>query len=69
MSGELFPIECFGCQAEIGHLYDRFIALANSKPAGGELAQVALALNDLGITRDCCRRMFICNPDPAIPRG
>lgn len=47
-----FPVRCFSCGAVIGDLYEQYKTLAKDK--GSETA-----LNDLGVERYCCRRMFI----------
>ena len=48
-----FPIRCFTCGAVIGHLYEEYA----KKVKGG--ANPAKALEDMGIERYCCRRMFL----------
>ncbi|WP_202320313.1 DNA-directed RNA polymerase subunit N [Archaeoglobus neptunius] len=48
-----FPIRCFSCGAIIGHLYEEY----RKKLAEGKSAREAL--DELGIERYCCRRMFI----------
>ncbi len=48
-----FPIRCFTCGAVIGHLYEEY----SKKVKGG--ANPAKALEDMGIERYCCRRMFL----------
>ncbi len=47
-----FPVRCFTCGSVIGHLYEGYKKGLESKPA----AQV---LDDMGIERYCCRRMFV----------
>jgi len=47
-----FPVRCFSCGAVIGDLYEQYKSL--SKEKGAEAA-----LNDLGLDRYCCRRMFV----------
>ncbi len=48
-----FPIRCFSCGAVIGHLYDEYKKKLNQGKSPKE------ALDELGIERYCCRRMFI----------
>ncbi len=51
-----FPVRCFTCGAVIGHLYEQYkSAVADKKPD--------VALNELGVDRYCCRRMFIGHVD------
>lgn len=47
-----FPVRCFTCGAVIGHMYEDYKKALEAKPAG----QV---LDEMGIERYCCRRMFI----------
>lgn len=46
-----FPVRCFTCGAVIGDLYEEYKKLS---PQGTDKA-----LDQLGITRYCCRRMFV----------
>ncbi len=46
-----FPVRCFTCGAVIGDLYEEYKKLS---PQG-----TAKALDQLGVTRYCCRRMFV----------
>ncbi|MFA5108456.1 MAG: DNA-directed RNA polymerase subunit N [Candidatus Micrarchaeia archaeon] len=48
-----FPIRCFTCGAPIAHLWEDYKARVKS----GE--SPAKVLDDLGVERMCCRRMFI----------
>lgn len=47
-----FPVRCFTCGAVIGDLYEEYKAALESKPA-------AKVLDEMGIERYCCRRMFL----------
>ncbi len=47
-----FPVRCFTCGAVIGDLYQQYKKLIKEK-------SVDVALDELGIERYCCRRMFI----------
>lgn len=47
-----FPVRCFSCGAVIGDLYEQYKTLSKERSSEA-------ALNDLGVERYCCRRMFI----------
>jgi DNA-directed RNA polymerase subunit N len=47
-----FPVRCFTCGKVIGDLYETYKNLIKEK-------SVEAALDELGIERYCCRRMFI----------
>lgn len=47
------PIRCFTCGKIIGHLFEQY----SKRQANSE--KVPDILQDLGITRYCCRRMFV----------
>ena len=49
----MFPIRCFSCGAVIGHLYEEYRKKLESGKSPKE------ALDELGIERYCCRRMFL----------
>ncbi len=53
MEGVDFPVRCFSCGAVIGHLYAEYHRRVKMgvKPKD--------ALDELGIKRYCCRRMFL----------
>ncbi len=51
-----FPIRCFSCGSVVGHLNERYNELAKAKPKDE-------ALDDLGVRRYCCRRMFLSHVD------
>lgn len=48
-----FPVRCFTCGAVIGNLYDKY---ASQVKEGKNPAKV---LQEMGIERYCCRRMFL----------
>ena len=48
-----FPIRCFSCGAVIGHLYEKYLDLIKEGRTPKQ------ALDELGIERYCCRRMFL----------
>ncbi|MCS7117961.1 MAG: DNA-directed RNA polymerase subunit N [Thaumarchaeota archaeon] len=49
----LFPIRCFSCGKPLAHLWEKY---KNEVESGRQPGDV---LNDLGIRRYCCRRMFL----------
>ena len=48
-----FPVRCFTCGAPVGDRWDEY----DGKIKAG--VKTADALNDMGIERYCCRRMFL----------
>lgn len=52
----MIPVRCFTCGKVIGGSWETY---KNRILAGDDPAKV---LDDLGITRVCCRRMFISHP-------
>jgi len=55
----MIPVRCFTCGRVIGEEWESY----KSRVMAGE--NPADVLDDLGITRVCCRRMFISHPfDP-----
>ncbi len=54
-----FPVRCFTCGAVIGDLYERYKELCKSKSPKE-------ALDELGIKRYCCRRMFLSHVDNRV---
>ncbi len=53
----IIPVRCFTCGKVIGSAYEPF---RNRVENGEEPAKV---LDDLGITRYCCRRMLLTHVD------
>ncbi len=51
-----FPIRCFTCGAVIGHLYEKYAERTKNEERGK-------VLDELGVKRYCCRRMFISHVD------
>ncbi len=51
-----FPVRCFTCGAVIGDRYEEY------KKLSAKLG-VKKALDEMGIKRYCCRRMFISHVD------
>lgn len=54
-----FPVRCFTCGKIIGHLWGKYKERIGR---GGDPGKV---LDELGIKRYCCRRMFISYVDLA----
>jgi DNA-directed RNA polymerase subunit N len=52
-----FPIRCFNCGAPIAQHYEEYI----QRVKNGEKPKDVL--DDLGIKRICCRRMFLSHVD------
>lgn len=51
-----FPVRCFTCGSVIGHMYEQYkMSLNDKKPD--------VILDELGVDRYCCRRMFISHVD------
>jgi len=70
----LFPVRCFTCGALIGHLWEPFKESVEKRinelrEKGVEIDKSVLGkvmietLNDLGVKRYCCRRMFLSHVD------
>jgi len=53
----LFPVRCFTCGAPVGHLWEEY----EKRIKAGE--QPGKVLDDLGVKRCCCRRMFLSYVD------
>jgi len=51
-----FPVRCFTCGSVIGHLYEQYKASVKEKKPD-------VVLDELGVERFCCRRMFIAHVD------
>ena len=49
----IIPIRCFTCGKVIGHLYEEY----NRRVSEGEDPKEVL--DDIGLERYCCRRMFL----------
>jgi len=47
-----FPVRCFTCGSVLGHLHEQYRELIKDKKPD-------VAMDELGITRYCCRRMFL----------
>ncbi len=53
----IFPVRCFTCGSVIGDKWEYFV---NEVKKGRSMKEV---LDELGIRRYCCRRMFISHVD------
>ena len=53
----IIPIRCFTCNKEISSKYELYVAMRRN---GKEARH---ALDELGITHICCRRMFLTHVD------
>ena len=53
----LVPVRCFSCNKVIGGSYEEFI---ERKEKGENPAEI---MNDLGIKRYCCRKIFVSHLD------
>ncbi len=51
-----FPVRCFTCGAVLGHLYEDYVKISKEKSP-------EVALDELGVGRYCCRRMFLSHVD------
>ena len=49
----MFPIRCYTCNAVLAHKHGEFSARRRDGEGGGAI------LDELDVTRMCCRRMFI----------
>jgi len=53
----IIPVRCFTCGAVIGDKWSEFIKRVRNGEQAGKV------LDDLGIKRYCCRRMFLSHVD------
>jgi len=53
----LFPIRCFSCGALIAHKWETYQSRVEAGEPSGKV------LDDLKVSRYCCRRMFISGVD------
>ena len=49
----LIPVRCWSCGKVVAHLYDQF---KNAVDKGEDPSKV---LDDIGLERYCCRRMYV----------
>jgi DNA-directed RNA polymerase I, II, and III subunit RPABC5 len=50
-----FPVRCFTCNKIIGKYEEKYNELLNSG------VSKKIALDSIGMSRYCCRRMFLCH--------
>lgn len=55
----IIPIRCFTCNKEISSKYSKYL---DKRKSG---LSAAVAMDELGIKRLCCRRMYLSNVDIA----
>ncbi len=53
----IIPVRCFSCGKVVGHLYEEF----KERVEKGE--DPKKVLDDLGLTRYCCRALFVGHVD------
>ena len=53
----MIPVRCFTCGNVIGEHYEEFDERSQQGEDPGEV------LNDLGVSRHCCRRMMVSHTD------
>lgn len=52
-----FPVRCFSCGSVIGHLHEKYGDLLKKGKS------IKDSLDELGVEKYCCRRMFISYVD------
>lgn len=60
----IIPVRCFSCGRVVGSAYSEFVRLTKPEREG-EKAQMGTreALDHLGLSRYCCRRMILAHVD------
>ncbi|KAI5202821.1 hypothetical protein E4T42_01818 [Aureobasidium subglaciale] len=53
----IIPIRCFSCGKVVADLWERYMALLDDGMPDGD------AMDKLGLTRYCCRRMLMTHVD------
>ncbi|BAM39949.1 DNA-directed RNA polymerase subunit RPB10 [Theileria orientalis strain Shintoku] len=53
----IIPVRCFTCGKVIGHLWEKWLEMLKKNTPEGK------ALDELGLTRYCCRRMILTHVD------
>ena len=54
----IIPVRCFSCGKPIGHLYEEYVEQVKANPENRKKV-----LDDLGLTRFCCRAIFLGHVD------
>jgi len=57
----IIPVRCFSCGKVVGDLWTRYVKLIEEGGPEGKGIDEGPALDELGLTRYCCRRMLITN--------
>jgi DNA-directed RNA polymerase subunit N len=55
----MFPVRCFTCGAVIADKYEDY----KKKTSNNKNGNVEKILDDMGVKRYCCRRMFVSHQD------
>ncbi|GAB7339267.1 hypothetical protein MBLNU457_5922t1 [Dothideomycetes sp. NU457] len=53
----IIPVRCFSCGKVVGDLWERYVQLIEADVPEGD------AMDQLGLTRYCCRRMIMTHVD------
>jgi len=53
----IIPIRCYSCGKPVAHLYEEYLSLVKEGKSQKE------ALDKLGLTRFCCRALFLGHVD------
>ncbi|GAB7329742.1 hypothetical protein MBLNU13_g01472t1 [Cladosporium sp. NU13] len=57
----IIPVRCFSCGKVVGDLWTKYVKLID--PDSGEGMTEGQALDELGLSRYCCRRMLLTHVD------
>jgi len=57
-----FPVRCFTCGALLGDKHDEYVKKV------AETGNAEKVLDDMGVMRACCRRMFVSHIDFSVLR-
>lgn len=53
----IIPVRCFSCGKPVGHMYEEYLERVKKGEDKGKV------MTDLGITRYCCRGVFLGHVD------
>lgn len=59
----IIPIRCFSCGKVIADLYERYVELIGTVKEDGDTTSDGDAMDQLGLSRYCCRRMMLTHVD------
>ncbi len=59
----LIPVRCFTCGNPVSEWYEEFKKRTKPHEEGGQAEDSAKVLDELEVTRYCCRRMMLANVD------